>query len=231
MLSFKIAIKPISPNSKLIENNLINFNGYLVHNNSLIETNSLVNENNVVQFLNNPNNESVVNRFKQYLSAFTDSIEFSEIYYNAKKVVPILNDFYNEVIRFNSEPNPILIGDALENTVRIDYTDNNFNFVEGNRRDYNNIKDLIEVVSEENNKNYYISFKIDSKQKQINNNDYSRYIKDVEEDGVLLKNLFVNINKQTDPFEYWNNNRVRPSIGKNINPEVISIINARNRNF
>jgi hypothetical protein len=231
MLSFKIAIKAISPNSELIENNLINFNGYLVHNNSLIETNSLVNENNVVQFLNNPNNESVVNRFKQYLSAFTDSIEFNEIYYNAKKVVPILNDFYNEVIRFNSEPNPILIGDALENTVRIDYTDNNFNFVEGNRRDYNNIKDLIEVVSEENNKNYYISFKIDSKQKQINNNDYSRYIKDVEEDGVLLKNLFVNINKQTDPFEYWNNNRVRPSIGKNINPEVISIINARNRNF
>jgi hypothetical protein len=208
MLKFKIVLKPSFAAAQNVESRLLNFNNYLVYNNSIIETNSLVNENNVVEFLNNPNNQSVVSRFKDYLSAFTDSVEFNEIYYKPNKVAPILNDFYNEVIRFNSEPNPILIGDALENTSRIDFTDNNFNLIEGNRRDYINITDLIEVVDEDNNQNYYINFKIESNQKQIDVEDYSKYIKDTNENGITLKNLFVNLNKKTNPFEFWNNNRL-----------------------
>jgi hypothetical protein len=58
------------------------------------------------------------------------------------------------------------------------------------------------------------------------------YIKDVEENGVLLKNLFVDINKKTDPFEYWNNNNnIKPFPGVTLNAGVFSGFNSLRRNF
>jgi hypothetical protein len=210
MKKYKIVLKPSDivfgePNTE--NNRLSNFNGYLIHTNNSIE-NGLVNEYNVRGYLDNPDNESVVTRFKQYLSANTDNeLQFNEIYYKSEKVYPILNDFYNEEIRFRSEANNVLVQDALDGTQVVTYRNNNFDFETNQRLDLDERSKLVEIFSGETQLDYYINFSINIKEDSVYSTDYSQYIKDCVEDGVVLKNCFVDLNKHNDPFEYWTNNK------------------------
>lgn len=209
MKKYKIVLRELpglaEPN--ITDPRLSSFNGYLIHSNNTIE-NGLVNEYNVRSYLDNPNNSSVVERFKQYLSANTENqMQFDEIYYKAKKVYPILNDFYNEEIRFRSEANNVLVQDALNGTQVVTYRNNNFDFETNRRLDLDEKSKLVEIFSAETAIDYYISVSINIKEDSVYSTDYSEYLKDCVEDGVVLKNCFVNLNKKTDPFEYWTNNK------------------------
>ena len=191
----------------VIPNTLSNLNGYLTHDNSIVEKGILVNEDNVNEFLNDPNNASVIDRFKKYIREYTSELEFKEIYYKPSKVAPILNDYYNEEVRFNSEANQILILEALQGTQEVHYTNNNFDFL-NNKRIGTNESKLIDVLSAETiYKDYYIDVAIGTKEDSLYGTDYSSYFKDTSEDGVFYVNSFVDLNQKTDPFEYWTNDR------------------------
>jgi hypothetical protein len=210
MVKYKLVIRTQNIlGDAVIENNLSNLNGYLTHDNSLVEKDVLVNEDNVNEFLNDPNNANVVDRFKKYIREYTDELGFKEIYYKPRKVTPILNDYYNEEVRFNSEANPILIVEALRGTQIVNYVNNNFDFL-NNSRIVTNESKLIEVLSADtvsNYRDYYIDVGINIKEDSIYGTDYSQYFQNKTEDGVYYINSFVNLNKKTDPFEYWTNDR------------------------
>jgi hypothetical protein len=208
MLKYKIVIKPVNLSDATIVNNFSVIDGYLVYNNSRIEQGVLVDEFNVQQFLEDPNNSVVVEKFKKYLREYTNELEFNEIFYKPKKVAPILNDFYNEEIRFNSEANPVLITDALKDSEIVYYQNNNYDFLNNQRMSFENKSLLFESLSANTEyKDYYIDFKIDLNKSLIGNNDYSNYIKDYKEDGIVYKNSFVNLNNKVNPFEFWTNEK------------------------
>lgn len=210
MVKYKLVIRTQNIlGDAIIENNLSNLNGYLTHDNSLVEKGILVNEDNVNEFLNDPENAGVVERFKKYLKEYTDDLGFKEIYYKPRKVAPILNDYYNEEVRFNSEANQILILDALEGTKTIHYLNNNFDFLNNSRIESDESK-LIEVSSGNTVSNYrdfYIDVSINIKEDSLYGTDYSSYFKNVSEDGTYYVNGFIDLNKKTDPFEYWTNDK------------------------
>jgi len=208
MLKYKIVIKPVNLSDATIENNFSVTNGYLVYDNSKVEQGVLVDEFNVQQFLEDPNNSVVVEKFKKYLREYTNELEFNEIFYKPKKVAPILNDFYNEEIRFNSEANPALITDAIKDTEVIYYQNNNYDFLSNQRMSFENKSLLFESLSANTEyKDYYIDFKVDLNKSLIGNNDYSNYIKDYKEDDIVYKNSFVNLNDKVNPFEFWTNEK------------------------
>ena len=208
MLKYKIVIKPVNLSDATIENNFSVTNGYLVYDNSKVEQGVLVDQFNVQQFLEDPNNSVVVEKFKKYLREYTNELEFNEIFYKPKKVAPILNDFYNEEIRFNSEANPALITDAIKDTEVIYYQNNNYDFLSNQRMSFENKSLLFESLSANTEyKDYYIDFKVDLNKSLIGNNDYSNYIKDYKEDDIVYKNSFVNLNDKVNPFEFWTNEK------------------------
>lgn len=225
MVKYKLVIRPANVlGNAIIKNNLSNLNGYLTHDNSLVDKGVLVNEDNVNEFLNNPQNASIVDRFKKYIKEYTNEIEFKEIYYKPRKVAPILNDYYNEEVRFNSEANPLLIKNALSGTQVVNYTNNNFDFLSNERMKDENKSKLIEVLSASTTitstsetfevttspnyyRDFYINFEINIKEDSLYGTDYTKYFKDTIEDGVYYVNSFVDLNKKTDPFEYWTNNK------------------------
>lgn len=208
MLKYKIVIKPVNLSDAIIINNFSVLDGYLVYNNSRVEQGVLVDEFNVEQFLEDSNNSVVVEKFKKYLREYTNELEFNEIFYKPRKVAPILNDFYNEEIRFNSEANPILIADTLKNTEVIYYQNNNYNYLNNQRMSFENKSLLFESLSANTEfKDYYINFNIDLNKSFIGNNDYSNYIRDYKEDGIIYKNSFVNLNKKVNPFEFFTNEK------------------------
>lgn len=208
MLKYKIVIKPVNLSDATIENNFSVTDGYLVYDNSKVEQGVLVDEFNVQQFLEDPNNSVVVEKFKKYLREYTNELEFNEIFYKPKKVAPILNDFYNEEIRFNSEANPALITNAIKDTEVIYYQNNNYDFLSNQRMSFENKSLLFESLSADTEyKDYYIDFKIDLNKNFIGNNDYSNYIKDYKDGDVIYKNSFVNLNNKVNPFEFWTNEK------------------------
>jgi hypothetical protein len=208
MLKYKIVIKPVNLSDATIENNFSVTDGYLVYDNSKVEQGVLVDEFNVQQFLEDPNNSVVVEKFKNYLREYTNELEFNEIFYKPKKVAPILNDFYNEEIRFNSEANPALITDAIKDTEVIYYQNNNYDFLSNQRMSFENKSLLFESLSADTEyKDYYIDFKIDLNKNFIANNDYSNYIKDYKDGDIIYKNSFVNLNNKVNPFEFWTNEK------------------------
>lgn len=225
MVKYKLVIRPANVLEKaVIKSNLSNLNGYLTHDNSLVDKDVLVNEDNVNEFLNNPQNASIVDRFKKYIKEYTNEIEFKDIYYKPRKVAPILNDYYNEEVRFNSEANPLLIENALSGTQVVNYTNNNFDFLSNERMGNENKSKLIDVLSASTeitsisetfevikSPNYYRDFYIDVginiKEDSLYGTDYTKYFKDTIEDEVYYVNSFVDLNKKTDPFEYWTNDK------------------------
>lgn len=212
MVKYKLVIRPLNnlPDATP-ENNLINSNNYLVHSNSVVEKGDLVNEENVNQYLQNPQNATIVERFRKYIKEYVDNdAEFRAVYYNAKKVFPILNDYYNEEVRFNSEANPVLITDALNETQQVFYTNNNFNFLTNERMSSENKTEVIEMLSANTvveYRDYYIDVGINVREDSLFGTDFSEYYKNTSEDGVMYTNAFVNLNKQTDPFAYWTNDK------------------------
>jgi len=63
-----------------------------------------------------------------------------------------------------------------------------------------------ELTSGDTQDDYYLYIQIDQKIGQVLSTDYSKYYADCIEDGVVLKNCFVDLNKKTDPFEVWTDN-------------------------
>ena len=211
MVKYKLILNPKNnlPDAKL-QNNLSNLNGYLVHENSNISNGELVNEDNVDSYLTNPQNAEVVEKLKEYIKEYVNDAEFEEIYYTPKKIFPILNDFYNEEIRFNSEANPVLITDALRDTQQFFYTENNFDFLKNQRMNYENKTKVLEVFSADTVSEYrdfYIDVAINIREDSLFGTDFSQYFKNEDIDGTIYVQSFVNLNQQTDPFSYWTNNK------------------------
>jgi hypothetical protein len=204
MVKYKLTIKVNNePPDAVINSNLSNLNGYITHDNSKLDRGSLVNEDNVNEYLQDPRNTSVIEKFKKYLREYTNEIEFKEIYYKPRKVAPILNDYYNEEVRFDSEANPVLIADALRGTRPVYYTDNNFEFSDGQRMSNVNKSQLVEDKSLTGGTgpnsattftDYYIDVGINVREDSLFGTDFSEYFKNTEEDGVVYVNSFVSKN-------------------------------------
>jgi hypothetical protein len=236
--------------------NLISESGYLFYNNSTtaIEAGQLVNENNVIQYLENPDNAKVMNGFVEYLKSLLKKEEFEFIYNKPIKLYPILNNYYEQKVKLNMEPSKFLLFESLLSTKNVEYQDNNFNYESKTRitesknkiiqtisggteveiqKEINGIDPFVSpgdnfaLTSGVTQNDYYINLKIDKKEASVLSTDYSKYFSDCVEDGVVLKNCFVDLNKKTDPFEIWTDSKFS-SLNYVLNKSLI--IKKRNSN-
>jgi hypothetical protein len=229
---YKIVINPATTDKPRPEfsSNLTNESGYLFYDNNSIEPNQLVNENNVTQYLDNPNNSRVTNSFIKYLKSLLNKEEFEFIYTKPSKVYPLLNNYYEQKVKLNKEPSKFMLFESLLSTKNVEFQDNNFNY-EDKTRINNSINKIIqsssgatelniryeqqgldslpsaginyELTSGFTQNDYYINLKIEKKEASVLSTDYSKYFADCIEDGVVLKNCFVDLNKKINPFEFW----------------------------
>jgi hypothetical protein len=217
-----------------LSSNLISESGYLFYDNSVIESGQLVNENNVIQYLENPDNIKITYNFIKYLKSLLKKEEFEFIYTKPIKIYPILNNYYEQKVKLNKEPSKFLLFESLLSTKNVEFQDNNFNY-ESKTRINKSINKIIQTtsgateleaeyvtndvdpfVSPGDNfaltsgitqDDYYINLKIGKTEASVLSTDYSKYFSDCIEDGVVLKNCFVDLNKKTDPFEIWTDSK------------------------
>ncbi len=223
MQTFKIVLKKNELEKEEIKSELNFSNGYLFYNVSEIKPGFIVDNNNIINFLENPKNKNISDRFFDYLSKNTTKTQYLFLKNNPRKLFFIFNDFYLSVIVNNSLPNFSLIKESLNET-REEYYKNNFFDYETQFRKNNKSKTLIELKFKPEDddetqgkqepqviSDYYVHIFIDIKQKQVLSNDYSKYLKNSFENDQEFVDSFINLNKKNNPFDVWNDN-----IGKQI---------------
>jgi hypothetical protein len=216
MQTFKIVLKKNELIKEEVESELNFSNGYLFYNVSEIQPGIIVNSNNIINFLENPRNKNISERFFDYLKKNTTKIQYLFLKNNPKKLFIIFNNFYLSVIINNSLPNFNLIKESLFDT-KEEYYKNNFFDFETQLRKNNKSKQLIELKfkPEEGDEikgkqepqfisDYYVHVFIDTNQREVLSTDYSKYLKNSFENGQEFVNSFVNLNKKNNPFDIWN---------------------------
>lgn len=200
---YKIVLRTTEEDVQDSNSELELFNGqYLVNEISNAGMNKIVTKNTVMNYLSNPNNVDVVSGFTQYLkSNSTNQETFDAIYYDVNRVTPILNDYYRSNFVFNSSPKTSLINTVLSGG-SIVYSENNNHNLETNQRFESQEKKIITTSQKDS---YYIDVYIPRTNNDVQSGDYSKYVEECVEDGVVLKNCFVNLNPKDDPFEFWSN--------------------------
>ena len=204
---YKILLKPNDLVSEDIENNLIDTNGYLTHQATPVAFNAIVTPNVVKDYMSNPRNANVVSGFTKYLKDNTTDPEYKNIYYDSNKLSPLVNDYYDRKVRLNISPRIYLIQDVLSGSTSISHKDMNFD-LNGNR----NLDDKFTLIQTASTESFYLPVFIERRGNEVHSTDFSKYFADCVENGIVLKNCFVNLNKKDDPFEYWNNDNRRFNI-------------------
>jgi len=198
---YQIVLKPIAVGTSQIESGLILFNGeYLINQPSNLGINQLVTVNTSLNYLSDPSNINIVSGFTKYVKDTVVDIEtFEAIYYDANRVTPILNDYYRNVIVLNQPPRTYLLNSVLSGGTIV-YNNNNNYDLETDVRIINQEKTVITTTEETS---YYLDVYIPRNVNELKSGDYSKYFKDSIENGVVLTNAFIDLNKKDDPFEYW----------------------------
>jgi len=84
----------------------------------------VVNEDNIRGFLNDENNERIINDFFSYLTASTTTIEFAEIWNSDLKIATVFNEYYESSVINNQVPSGTAIVGALTGTTGITVVEN-----------------------------------------------------------------------------------------------------------
>jgi hypothetical protein len=200
MFRFKIVLKQEGQSQFVVENSdLKNFNGYLSYSNNSLRFDSITSKETVYNFLDSNENVDISNGFKNYLRENTSNIsEYNDIYYKPYKLSPILNDYYDNFVKLNKSPNKNLINISLSSTTEINYYNNSFNFNDNTRNNTYNSHKLIDKSQDDS---FYITIPILKNNDFIYSTDYSRYLKDDSDGDITLKQGFVNLNIEEDPFK------------------------------
>lgn len=153
---------------------LVLYNNYYSHTTNPNKT--IVNENNVRSFLDDENNEKLVNNFVEYIQYNSSPEEFKEIFYNNKKLASVFNSFYdnNPDIFSNNENEKIVKSDIDKNSAK--------------------------VQKNEIDESYYICFKVDWTKKIIEDVDFSEYTKDCVKKNYTYKKIYTE--KKLEKSEY-----------------------------
>lgn len=205
---YKILLRQRTLNTGSTENDFLNLNGYLVHpNRAPIGNNEIVTSFDVKSYMQDLNNISVVSGFTKYLKDNTDKPSFNNIFYDSNKLAPLINDYYKRKVKLNLDPREYLINYVLSGGTAIFHKSNEFD-LNGNR----SLKENESIIQQTEEESYYLQVSINRSNREVFSGDFSKYVADCVEDGVVLTNCFVNLNKKDDPFEFWNNNRRIPTI-------------------
>lgn len=147
------------------KSDLVLYNNYYSHTTNPNKT--IVNENNVRSFLDDENNEKLVNDFVEYVQYNSSQEEFKEIFYNNKKLASVFNSFYdnNPDIFLNNESEKIVKSDIDKNSIK--------------------------AQKKESDESYYIYLKVDWTKKIIEDVDFSEYTKDCVKKNYNYKKIYT----------------------------------------
>lgn len=95
--------------------NLTTFGGYQINNVQGLGG-GITNPSNVRGFLNDDNNDIIINSFFSYLTGSTTTSQFSEIYHSDQKLSDIFNDYYISVVLNNLPAGTSVINSSLTGT-------------------------------------------------------------------------------------------------------------------
>jgi len=98
--------------------NLTTFGGYEANNVQGLGG-GITNSSNVRGFLNNDNNDIIINSFFSYLTGTTTTSQFSEIYHSDQKLSEIFNDYYISSVVNNRPPSTSVLDSTLTGTTEI----------------------------------------------------------------------------------------------------------------
>jgi hypothetical protein len=109
-----------------VNSNLDLVNNYFLHTQSL--GGGVVNETNVRSFLNNTNNQIIINDFFSYLTGQTSIEEFREIFYSDSKLADIFNTYYQTSILLGVQTPTSVINNEVSDTSAVTTFDTFYNW-------------------------------------------------------------------------------------------------------
>lgn len=114
----KIRLNPLLSGSTMpINGELRQFGGYYAYGNVL--GGGIVNTFNVRQFLNDANNQALIDDFKSYLSRYTTESEMVQIIGSNEKLSEIFNEFYEMTVMQSIPTSPDVISGTLTNSFSV----------------------------------------------------------------------------------------------------------------
>ena len=157
-------------------------NNYFVYTQSL--GNGLTNEFNIRAYLNNPNNQVIIDQFIQYIESNTTQEQFLEIYYDDTKLKNVFNQFFSTTVQGGQITGSAVIESNLQNTITITIYDNLWNWngesvstsldgipesISNSTRQNQGRLDIVSFTSEDS---YYIPVNINHNTGQIPRNKF-----------------------------------------------------------
>lgn len=157
-------------------------NNYYVYTQNL--GGGLTNEFNVRAYLNDPQNQLIIDQFIAYMQSNTSDTEFLEIFYDDAKLQSVFNAFFEAELQGQNVSVTAVIDQSLSNTISIVVNDNVWNWegsssvtemtglpesISGATRSEATREELISVTSEDS---YYIPVKINHHTSQIPRNKF-----------------------------------------------------------
>lgn len=169
-------------NGQVIQSNLNLQNNYYVYTQNL--GGGLTNEFNVRAYLNDPQNQLIIDQFIVYMQNNTTDSEFLEIFYDDNKLQNVFNAFFESELQGQNVSVTAIIDQSLSNTISIVVNDNVWNW-DGNSaissmtglpesvvnatRNENSREELVSHTSEDS---YYVPVKINYHTSQIPRNKF-----------------------------------------------------------
>jgi hypothetical protein len=124
MQQFDIFLNPSFTASPITVSELELSDDYYVYTQSL--GGGVTSEFNIRGYLNNSQNQIVIDNFIQYLNGNSNEAERKEIFYDDRKLSIVFNQFFQTTVAGGTPSPTVFIDDQLKNTINIIVSDNNF---------------------------------------------------------------------------------------------------------
>jgi hypothetical protein len=192
METYSILIRPYTGSTYSPNSPLRDINGYLVYSSSV--GGDVVSPFNVKTFLDAPENSDIALKFLEHIRTTKSIVDFRDVFYDNRKLAREFSDYYNANVRQNA---PAPVQKKPVSAVTITYKNNVFEG--GNRK--NAVDAFLSEISDE--ASFFIPVTISKSSTELNYPDFSRYKKDVWEDGIKYIQHFVNLDFHYNEEEYY----------------------------
>jgi hypothetical protein len=124
MQQFDLFLNPRFTGSPITVSELELSDDYYVYTQSL--GGGITSEFNIRGYLNNSQNQIVIDNFIQYLNENSNEAERKEIFYDDRKLSIVFNQFFQTTVAGGTPSPTVFIDDQLKNTINIIVSDNSF---------------------------------------------------------------------------------------------------------
>lgn len=119
--------KSLNLNELAEQSGLVFKNNYFVYSQSL--GGGLTNEFNVRAYLNDTQNQVIIDQFISFIRQGTSEAEFLEIFYDDSKLYKVFNAFFESELQGQQVSVTAKIDESLQNTISVIIVDNNFKWL------------------------------------------------------------------------------------------------------